>query len=642
MGEAVVAPSVPKNSNSLDVSAHDSPSILSGKNKVDNKGFFNKLFKKKKKEQEIKPPNQPDIKNLKKSEIKQEKEEHILTKINEIDKDIQINSKNDSARYSTLDSIENAHFNVSKDKKIDEDNIKQLRKALGLVKNKTEKIVKIEKFRDGLFDESTDEQEIVTNLTLEEKLGVKLDQPPSEEIQHLNLGVAIDTEVPEINLFRLSDGRQLLSLRDLRNSLENISDTVFSSHVFGRKNDFANWVKNIMKEPDLAKLIRKCKTKEALLSMLISLEKKEIEELIKIKQNEIVKEHKESLKNLDFLNTEREELNKEKRILHEEKSSIDELKEEFEKKIKELEEKEIKFKTDIEETKIEKLSYNKREEALENAKKDYLIAIKNQSEELSKIRRELLNQTQDYREKLEEDYTRRKKDLENEFNARFITLEKAIEEKKQQIKQDYESKFQRLDGEESHFRKEQSEINQLCHSKLEGLKVKEEEVFKLQKDFKEQELKLIKQESEVRTNLTALSKKLIEAKSKDEEVQSKIKFKKNLLFEIKQRELSLKKREEALEKGAFQKYLNSELRKMLDPNERIEIKDQNHEEDVAETYSEIEICRKILEKGNTKEAQAIYKQIRRNFYNLELDTDEREVLFSVIKELYADIQLKAV
>jgi len=40
MGEAVVAPSVPMNSNSLDVSAHDSPTVLNKKNKLITRGFF--------------------------------------------------------------------------------------------------------------------------------------------------------------------------------------------------------------------------------------------------------------------------------------------------------------------------------------------------------------------------------------------------------------------------------------------------------------------------------------------------------------------------------------------------------------------------------------------------------------------------
>lgn len=638
MGDTLTAPSVPKDNNSSNSSGLNDLPAPADEHKIDNQSFLNKFFKKKKKQPESIINKDLGIK-IKEIKPKQEAHDlHVLDQINKVDHDIQI--KQEIHRYPTSDSIEEIHFgSKTKDGRIEEDNIKQLRKALGLVKDKSDKVIKIEKFKDSLFDESTKEQEIVTNLSLEEKLGVKLDQPPSEEVQHLKIGITIDTNVPEVNVFKLTDDRQLRSLRDLKNSLENMNDSIFSSHVFGKKNDFASWIKNIMNEPELAKLIRKCKTKGALLSMLVSLEKKEIEELIKLKKDEILKEHKESLKDLDFLNKEKKEINIERTLLNEEKSSIDKLKEEFEKKLKALEDKEIGFKADIEEAKIEKLSYEKREGALENAKKDYLNAIKNQSEALSKLRKDIFNQTQDYKEKLEEDYLKRRKDTENEFNARFITLEKSFEERRKQIKEDYELKVQRLNMRESNFREEQSEINKLYHNKLEELKFEETKIFDLQKELKEQELRLIKQESGIRKNLTELSKKLSEVRAKDEEVMRQVEFRKNLLHEIKQRELNLKKREDNLGRGVFQTYLNSELKKILNPKEEIEIKDQKHEKEIAETYAEIELCKKILEKGKLREAQQAYKQIRKNFYNLKLEQNEKEILYNAIKELYADIQI---
>ena len=126
MGEILVAPSVPRDSNSLDLQTPN------------NSGFFNKIFKKKKKQKEIvkEQPNQAINEDPEIKEIIEEKAEHVLKKINNIDKDIQIGQNNKIKRYPALDSIEEVHFDSkTKDERINEDNINQLRKALGLIKD---------------------------------------------------------------------------------------------------------------------------------------------------------------------------------------------------------------------------------------------------------------------------------------------------------------------------------------------------------------------------------------------------------------------------------------------------------------------------------------------------------------------------
>jgi hypothetical protein len=626
MAESIIAPSRPENYNNNDEIPIPSNQEINQKPKK-TKTFLGFLKKKK----EI-------IETDKTIGIKQDElsDDHFLDTIDKLEGDIQLNNKQVATQDKPETTLENIGYNQKTHKEIEQgNNINELRKALGIIKDKSEKNLKVEKFRDSLFNNSEKEEEIVTNLALEEKLGVKLDQPASEEVQHINIDMAIDYEVPRENYFILSDGRKLKSIRDLRNALENMSNSVFSSHVAGRKNDFANWVKKIMGETELSKLVRKCKTKELLLSMLVGLEKKEIEELIKLKEHDIIREHEESLKNISFIQKEREELNKEK-------GSIDKLKAEFESKLKVLQKKELIFNAEIQEAKLEKLGHKKKEQALGTAKKDYLEAIKKQSNDLESLRKTLLIQTQEYKEKIDQIFIERKKQLENEFNARFITLEKSLQERKTQLNKDYTERISRLHENEESFKKEQAEINSLYHTKVKEIKIEEEKIFNLQKELKEQELKLIERENEIRKNLAKLSKRLIESKDINNKLKRQIEIKNNLLLEIKEREAELKKRDRELQDGAFQKYLDFELKKLTGIETPKIKKGSENSEEIASLYARIDGCRRILDTGNIEETKQLYLLIRKKFYNMKLPKEEKEVLFDVIKELYADIQLEMI
>jgi len=48
--------------------------------------------------------------------------------------------------------------------------------------------------------------------------------------------------------FRLIDGSEIKSLRDLADSLANMSDDAFYYHVDENKNDFGNWVRDVFEQ----------------------------------------------------------------------------------------------------------------------------------------------------------------------------------------------------------------------------------------------------------------------------------------------------------------------------------------------------------------------------------------------------------
>ncbi|MBU0536000.1 MAG: hypothetical protein KKE20_03480 [Nanoarchaeota archaeon] len=58
--------------------------------------------------------------------------------------------------------------------------------------------------------------------------------------------------VPEQFVFYLEDGTILRNLTDLINALDSMADDLFHSHANNHKNDFSNWIRDIIEEPDLS------------------------------------------------------------------------------------------------------------------------------------------------------------------------------------------------------------------------------------------------------------------------------------------------------------------------------------------------------------------------------------------------------
>jgi hypothetical protein len=64
-------------------------------------------------------------------------------------------------------------------------------------------------------------------------------------------------EAPQEFEFYLQDGRKLKSVYELVDALESMSDDLFKQHVSKMHNDFSNWIKDVFKEPNVAKEIEK-------------------------------------------------------------------------------------------------------------------------------------------------------------------------------------------------------------------------------------------------------------------------------------------------------------------------------------------------------------------------------------------------
>lgn len=60
--------------------------------------------------------------------------------------------------------------------------------------------------------------------------------------------------------FWLHDGPALRNLKDLKHALDNITEEQFAFHVSDEKNDFANWVRAVLQDPECADELQRCRT----------------------------------------------------------------------------------------------------------------------------------------------------------------------------------------------------------------------------------------------------------------------------------------------------------------------------------------------------------------------------------------------
>jgi len=64
-------------------------------------------------------------------------------------------------------------------------------------------------------------------------------------------------DVPDQYVFWCHDGRILHNIRELKDALEMMSDGAYTYHANKEKNDFSNWVKDIIGDDKLARDLTK-------------------------------------------------------------------------------------------------------------------------------------------------------------------------------------------------------------------------------------------------------------------------------------------------------------------------------------------------------------------------------------------------
>ncbi len=89
------------------------------------------------------------------------------------------------------------------------------------------------------------------------KKTLKAVKAPQVEVMSRNEAERLLAKVPEENPFWVSVGRVLREVRELAEALANMSDETYAYHSNDVKTDFANWLRDIIKDETLAKRLEK-------------------------------------------------------------------------------------------------------------------------------------------------------------------------------------------------------------------------------------------------------------------------------------------------------------------------------------------------------------------------------------------------
>ncbi|MCG2695406.1 hypothetical protein L6248_00515 [Candidatus Parcubacteria bacterium] len=68
--------------------------------------------------------------------------------------------------------------------------------------------------------------------------------------------------------FWTNDNRALRNLEDLVQALKEMNDDVFCHHANKEKNDFANWIKDVLKDIELARAVKRLKTRQTMIKKI--------------------------------------------------------------------------------------------------------------------------------------------------------------------------------------------------------------------------------------------------------------------------------------------------------------------------------------------------------------------------------------
>ena len=68
--------------------------------------------------------------------------------------------------------------------------------------------------------------------------------------------------------FHLKSGKRIKGLIELADALKTMNDSTFAHHVNRKKNDFANWVRDVIKNEKLAYKMVRIENKEKLINII--------------------------------------------------------------------------------------------------------------------------------------------------------------------------------------------------------------------------------------------------------------------------------------------------------------------------------------------------------------------------------------
>jgi hypothetical protein len=475
-------------------------------------------------------------------------------------------------------------------------------------------------------------------------------------------------EVTPDQYFFLRNGQPIKSLSELADALEFIDDITFEHHVNEYRNDFANWIRDVIKDEKLAARIQATDNRAAMLRELLSVKEEKVKDSVK-EQRELQKtitKRKEAVKTL--LGAEKEIGALQKRLDGKTKELLGERKR-SESLVKDHLDKEVERRLGTERAALIKA----RAEAAK-AKTTHQVKTKTldtRDQQIAEREKKLLLDSSLLRKDIEE-LAGMKKDVEPMLREgqRIKEQAEAASKSEENAKQLFaETKALNDDAtrkEEAMSAREQKiadDLTKLAEAKAEfvGLKAESEkresamqemeaDANAIMADAKARLDAALTAERASREQIAAEMKRLAALKDKIDKTLSKVtnekqKVAKGVILR-KQYEEALSEtkhgvaRERAdLEREGYSSFIKERV-ETTPPGQATEQRpDDLFRIQNASLYAKVESCRQALERGDLETAKRLYSELRDDYARAQMGPTDKETLYNDIREIYDDIHL---
>ena len=509
-------------------------------------------------------------------------------------------------------------------------------------------------------------------------------QQIAKKIEHLTIE---KPQLPEWHLqdkpiqpheyFILRNSQPIKSLAELITVLDYIDDDTFEHHVNEYRNDFANWIRDTIKNPELADEIAKAQNKAGMIRILVWFSSKAAKKVMKEteKIHEIVKKREQVVKKLGDVETQ-----------------ITQLKSQLLQKTQELENEKKKVAQAIKE-RID-LEVKKR---TENDRK----TISTARTELAAAKAELATKTREYETKIRSismshEQSKITEEKATTLLARIRAEERAFEQRKAETAQLFKDavyikrmhdELQRLDQQtkdnlsmitkkeielsrrEETLRQREKKIN----TDLTKVHDEQRTLVKLKEEHAKREAATRKIESEAKKTIveaedrmkTALAtergsrermqaemkkieqlrkhidKTLAKVMGQKKKVTSAIELRKNIEEALLKTKKEVAAEKERMEQEEYASMIKEKIQTtpIGQPDRKEADELMSVEKKGIPLYQKVEECRQALDKKDVQAAKRMYNTIRDEFAKAHLSMEERNTLYNSIRELYDDIHL---
>lgn len=497
-----------------------------------------------------------------------------------------------------------------------------------------------------------------------------------------------EKEITPDQYFILRNGQPIRSLKELIDALDYIDDTTFAHHVNEYRNDFANWVRDVINDGDLADEIQATETRPEMVKTLLTHERKVAKQLQKDheKIQQVVKKREQTMKKLltveeqiAQLKAQLEEKTREltgerkakaklikdkldaevKRRLDAQKKGLVTARQELAAAKKEYVQKtqqaEKEHQAKLQQLEHEKKTLAEREKAImlsEHTAKATLAEVKEQRQKLHQEKREAADVLKDAAHLRKQWDEMKKVDAQTRQNLDEITKrQEAIARAEETLRQ----REVKVGSDLTKLHEEQERLRELKaeHQSREAqVKKAEADAARLTADAQQRNAAALETERASRERIKNDMKRLDNLRKQiDTSLGKVLKNKQKISTAVALRkhleESVLKMREDvasdrkAIEEGGYKAYMQT--KDAVTPAGQPDV---SHADDVNEVkktdlpiYTKVEECRSALDRHDLETAKRIYSELRQEYSAVRLPAPEKSMLYNSIRELYDDIHL---